>query len=55
VISIPRPNIIESGETRCHKGFTHYGPSAGLPVMRATIAGYVSETRGRKRIAKKSL
>ncbi|HEX4639773.1 MAG TPA: pyridoxal phosphate-dependent aminotransferase, partial [Chthoniobacterales bacterium] len=29
-----------------HKGFTHYGPSAGLPQLRETIAQYVSETRG---------
>ena len=29
-----------------HKGFTHYGPSAGLPQLRETIAEYVSETRG---------
>src|SRR4029079_7701162 len=29
-----------------HKGFTHYGPSAGLPNLRETIAQYVSDTRG---------
>ncbi len=28
-----------------HKGFTHYGPSAGLPELREVIARHVSETR----------
>lgn len=27
-------------------GYTHYGPSAGLPEVRASIAAYVSRTRG---------
>jgi aspartate/methionine/tyrosine aminotransferase len=39
-------NIIDSACDALHKGFTHYGPSAGLPVLRETIAQYVSETRG---------
>src|SRR5712672_1498319 len=39
-------NIIDAGCDALHKGFTHYGPSAGLPQLRETIAGYVSETRG---------
>src|SRR6476619_1306669 len=39
-------NIIEAATDALHKGFTHYGPSAGLPELRETIAGYVSETRG---------
>src|SRR3989475_10533877 len=39
-------NIIEAAADALHKGFTHYGPSAGLPELRETIAGYVSETRG---------
>src|SRR6266404_3060914 len=38
-------NIIDAGCDALHKGFTHYGPSAGLPVLRETIAQYVSETR----------
>src|SRR3954464_12709548 len=38
-------NIIEAGTNALHKGFTHYGPSAGLPQLRETIAEYVSETR----------
>src|SRR5437588_5217494 len=39
-------NIIEAATNALHEGFTHYGPSAGLPELRETIAGYVSETRG---------
>jgi aspartate/methionine/tyrosine aminotransferase len=39
-------NIIEAGSDAMHKGFTHYGPSAGLPPLREAIAQYVSETRG---------
>src|SRR3954471_10720954 len=38
-------NIIESATDALHKGFTHYGPSAGLPALREAIAQYVSETR----------
>lgn len=38
-------NIIAAGCDALHKGFTHYGPSAGLPQLRETIAKYVSETR----------
>src|ERR1700680_3223444 len=38
-------NIIEAAADALHKGFTHYGPSAGLPQLRETISQYVSETR----------
>src|SRR5438067_3204390 len=38
-------NIIDAGCDALHKGFTHYGPSAGLPQLRETIAQYVSKTR----------
>src|SRR5881296_431573 len=38
-------NIIEAGCDALHKGFTHYGPSAGLPELREIIAQHVSETR----------
>ena len=38
-------NIIDAGVDALHKGWTHYGPSAGLPELRAEIARYVSETR----------
>src|SRR5437870_4618130 len=38
-------NIVDAGCDALHKGFTHYGPSAGLPQLREVIAQYVSETR----------
>src|SRR6202045_3390203 len=38
-------NIIGAATDALHKGFTHYGPSAGLPQLRETIAQYVTETR----------
>ncbi len=40
-------NIIEAATDALHKSFTHYGPSAGLPQLRETVAQHVSETRGR--------
>jgi len=39
-------NIVDAGVDALRKGWTHYGPSAGLPELRQTIASYVSETRG---------
>jgi len=41
-------NVIEAAVNALHKGWTHYGPSAGLPELRQTIAEYVSKTRGVK-------
>ncbi|MGD0568658.1 MAG: pyridoxal phosphate-dependent aminotransferase [Candidatus Sulfotelmatobacter sp.] len=41
-------NVIEAGVDALHHGWTHYGPSAGLPELRQTIADYVSRTRGVK-------
>src|SRR6266513_2141019 len=38
-------NIIDAAVDAFHKGFTHYGPSAGLMELREVIAQYVSETR----------
>ena len=38
-------NVIEAGVSALHKGWTHYGPAAGLPELRQTIADYVSRTR----------
>ena len=38
-------NIIDAAIDALHQGFTHYGPSAGSPELRETIAEYVSETR----------
>jgi aspartate/methionine/tyrosine aminotransferase len=41
-------NVIEAAVDALHNGWTHYGPSAGLPGLRQTIADYVSRTRGVK-------
>src|ERR1700751_2532627 len=41
-------NVIEAGADAMRKGWTHYGPSAGLPELRQAIAEYVSRTRGIK-------
>ena len=38
-------NIVEAAVGALHKGWTHYGPAAGLPDLRQTIAEYVSRTR----------
>ncbi len=38
-------NVIEAGVDALRKGWTHYGPSAGLPELRQAIADYVSRTR----------
>ena len=38
-------NIIEAGCNALRKGFTHYGPSAGMMELREVIAQQVSETR----------
>ena len=39
-------NIVEAAVTALHKGWTHYGPSAGLPELRQAIAEDVSKSRG---------
>ena len=39
------PNIVEAGCDALRKGFTHYGPSAGMMELREVIAKHVSETR----------
>jgi aspartate/methionine/tyrosine aminotransferase len=41
-------NIVEAGVEALHKGWTHYGPSAGLPDLREAIAEEVSRSRGVK-------
>src|SRR5438132_1398792 len=41
-------NVVEAGVDALRKGWTHYGPSAGLPDLRQAIAEYVSSTRGVK-------
>lgn len=40
------PNIIEAAKNALDKGFTHYGPAAGLPEARQAVADYVNKTRG---------
>jgi aspartate/methionine/tyrosine aminotransferase len=39
-------NIRDAAERALREGFTHYGPSAGMPEARAAFAQYVQETRG---------
>jgi aspartate aminotransferase len=41
-------NIVEAAIEALHQGWTHYGPSAGLPELRQAIAEDVSRTRGVK-------
>ncbi|HEY6337256.1 MAG TPA: pyridoxal phosphate-dependent aminotransferase [Candidatus Sulfotelmatobacter sp.] len=41
-------NVIEAGVDALHKGWTHYGPSAGLPELRQALAENVGRTRGVK-------
>jgi aspartate/methionine/tyrosine aminotransferase len=38
-------NVIDAGVKALQGGYTHYGPSAGLPQLRQTIAEYVAKTR----------
>src|SRR5437867_13382692 len=38
-------HIKEAGIEAIHANKTHYGPSAGLPELRYSIARYISETR----------
>ncbi|MGB8262178.1 MAG: pyridoxal phosphate-dependent aminotransferase [Terracidiphilus sp.] len=40
------PNVVEAAVTALRGGWTHYGPSNGLPELREEIAAYVSRTRG---------
>jgi aspartate/methionine/tyrosine aminotransferase len=39
-------NIVDAGCRALQEGFTHYGPSPGLPELRAAIARKISTTRG---------
>jgi aspartate aminotransferase len=41
-------NVIDAGVNALRDGWTHYGPSAGLPDLRQALAEYVSRTRGVK-------
>jgi aspartate/methionine/tyrosine aminotransferase len=38
-------NIVDAAVDALHSGWTHYGPSAGLPDLRKEIADYISRTR----------
>ena len=38
-------NVVDAGVNALRNGWTHYGPAAGLPDLRQTIAEYVSRTR----------
>ena len=39
-------NIVEAGAQALRDGYTHYGPSAGMPELREAIATEVGRTRG---------
>jgi aspartate/methionine/tyrosine aminotransferase len=39
-------NIVDSAVGALRQGWTHYGPSPGLPQLRQAIAGHVSRSRG---------
>jgi aspartate aminotransferase len=39
------PHIIEAAKQALDEGWTHYGPTQGLPELREAIAAYVSRTR----------
>ena len=41
-------NIREAAKKAIDDGYTHYGPSAGIPELRKTIAEYISKTRNMK-------
>ena len=41
-------NIKEVAIKAINAGYTHYGPSAGIPELREAIAQYISKTRGIK-------
>jgi len=40
------PHVIEAAKQALDEGWTHYGPTQGLPELREAIAGYISRTRG---------
>ena len=41
-------NVVDAGVKALKGGWTHYGPSAGLPALRKAIAEDVSKSRGIK-------
>ncbi len=40
------PNIVEAGKRALDEGWTHYGPSAGLPELRQAVAEDAGRRRG---------
>ena len=45
----PTPHhIVEAAKTALEEGWTHYGPTQGLPELREAVAEHVSVTRGVK-------
>jgi aspartate aminotransferase len=40
------PNIVDAAIRALHEGWTHYGPSAGLPQLRAAVADDVAKQLG---------
>ena len=45
----PTPaHVVEAGKRALDEGWTKYGPTAGLPELRESIAAYISRTRGIK-------
>jgi aspartate aminotransferase len=42
----PTPrHIVETAKTALDEGWTHYGPTQGLPALREAIAAYIGQTR----------
>ena len=41
-------HIVEAGKQALDQGWTHYGPTQGLPELREAIASYICRTRGIK-------
>jgi aspartate aminotransferase len=39
-------HIVEAGKEALDQGWTHYGPTQGLPELREAIASYICRTRG---------
>jgi aspartate aminotransferase len=39
-------HIVEAGKRALDEGWTHYGPTPGLPELREAVAQYVGSTRG---------
>jgi aspartate aminotransferase len=39
------PNVVEAAKRALDEGWTHYGPTLGLPELREAIAAYLSDSR----------